>query len=507
MTLPLSLAALALLEPSEMAAADRLTLRTKPDLDLMERAGAFVADTATARFPEARRIAVLAGPGANGGDGFVVARRLARAGLAVTVFHRRGTGPVDAMTTAAIAAFEGPAQPLAAFEPGHFDLIVDGLFGAGLSRPVPDEVADIARRTLDAGVPVLAIDLPSGVSGLSGAVQGAAFQAVVTATFFRRKPGHLLHPGRALCGEVVVGEIGIDAAVLDEIRPRTVVNGPGLWLGRLQGPKGDGHKYDRGHAVVFSGGASKTGAARMAAVAALRAGAGLVTVFAPGSALQVNAAHLTAVMLRRCNDVAELETHLDDQRLGVFVLGPGFGAGETARDYTRAVLQAGRALILDADGLTAFAEETESLFAAIRDAGAEVVLTPHGGEFKRLFPDLAADETLAKPAKARAAAARSGATLILKGADTVIASPDGRAAINATGTPWLATAGSGDVLAGIAAGLLGQMLPAFEAAAAAVWMHGKAAEVFGPGLIAEDLPGLLPAVYRELAAADARSGE
>ena len=498
MTLPLSTAALVLLEPGEMAEADRQTLAKRPGLPLMERAGAFVADAVSTHFPSARRIAVLAGPGANGGDGFVAARLMAEAGLEVSLFHLSSGARVDAMTATAIADFKGAVAPLSRFSPEGYDLVLDALFGAGLSRPVSADVATVIALTRDSGVPVVAIDLPSGVSGLSGAVLGAAFEAALTVTFFRRKPGHLLHPGRALCGTVVVGDIGIETDVLEGIQPKTFANGPGLWSDLLRGPTADGHKYDRGHAVVFSGGASKTGAARMAAMAALRTGAGLVTVFSPGSALQVNAAHLTAIMLRRCNNTAELQAHLEDERLSVFVLGPGFGAGDLAREHALAVLAARRSLVLDADGLTAFAEQPDALFDAVLGTGAPIVLTPHGGEFRKLFADIAADDSLSKPGKARAAAARFGAVVILKGADTVIAAPDGRVAINENGTPWLATAGSGDVLAGIVAGLLSQKLPVFEAAAAAVWMHGKAAEIFGPGLIAEDLPGLLPQVYREL---------
>jgi hydroxyethylthiazole kinase-like uncharacterized protein yjeF len=488
-----------LLDPWEMGEADRLTIEGGiPGIVLMESAGQAVADALRRAFPAARRIAVLAGPGNNGGDGYVAGRLLREAGLSVTLFSTADPAALKGDAAIAAARYPGPVEALGAFVPGEADVVVDAIFGAGLDRPVSGPIADVMRATKAAGLPVVAVDLPSGVSGASGAVLGEAFAAALTVTFFRRKPGHLLQPGRSLCGEMVVADIGIADGVLATIRPKTFANEPALWADARPTPSADGHKYDRGHAVVFSGGATTSGAARLAAMAALRAGAGLVTVFAPPSALMVNAAHLTAIMLKRCANTAALQSALEDARLSAFVLGPGFGVGEAARDYALAVLSARRALVLDADGITAFADAAEALFSAIRAAASPVVLTPHQGEFARLFPDIAADGALSKLAKARKAAERAGCIVILKGADTVIAAPDGQAAINATGTPHLATAGSGDVLAGIVAGLLAQKMPAFEAAAAGVWMHGRAAELFGPGLIAEDLPGLLPKVLAEL---------
>ncbi|GGD39512.1 NAD(P)H-hydrate dehydratase [Aureimonas glaciei] len=491
-----------LLDPREMGEADRLTIAGGlAGVVLMDNAGRAVADALRRSFPAARRIAVLAGPGNNGGDGYVVGRLLREAGLTVALFSTGDPASLKGDAARAAARYPGPVEALDAIVPGEADVVVDALFGAGLDRPVSEPIAAVMRATKAAGVPVVAVDLPSGVSGASGAVLGEAFSAALTVTFFRRKPGHLLQPGRGRCGRVVVADIGIADDVLDTIRPKTFANEPELWAEARPDPSTDGHKYDRGHAVVFSGGATTSGAARLAAMAALRAGAGLVTVFAPPSALMVNAAHLTAIMLKRCSDASALQAALEDARLSAFVLGPGFGLGEPARDYALAVLSARRALVLDADGITAFAEAPETLFAAIRAAGSPVVLTPHQGEFARLFPDIAAEGNSSKLEKARQAAERAGCVVVLKGADTVIAAPDGRAAINATGTPYLATAGSGDVLSGVIAGLLAQKTPAFEAAAAGVWMHGRAAELFGPGLIAEDLPGLLPKVLAELSGA------
>jgi ADP-dependent NAD(P)H-hydrate dehydratase / NAD(P)H-hydrate epimerase len=481
-----------------MQTADRLTIEAGvAGIVLMETAGRAVFEALRRRFPHARSVAVLAGPGNNGGDAFVVARLLAEAGAAVR-FHllgERGTLTGDAALAAAAAIFS--VEPLSNFDPVSVDLIVDGLFGAGLARAVEGAAREAIEKANAGSRPIVAIDLPSGVSGLSGAVMGAAIEAALTVTFFRRKPGHLLEPGRSLCGETIVADIGVPDTVLDAIAPKTFANEPDLWRDAFAAPNHAGHKYDRGHAVVFSGGATKTGAGRMAAAAALRIGAGLVTVFAPASALFVNAAHLTAIMLQRCEDETELAEHLTDGRLSVFVIGPGFGIGGKARAFVAAMLAADRQVVIDADAISSFKDELDALTAAVRASGGSAVLTPHAGEFARLFPDIAAGDG-SKLDKARAAAERSGAVVVLKGSDTVIAATDGRAAINGTGTPFLATAGSGDVLAGMIGGLLAQKLPAFEAAAAAVWMHGVAAQGFGPGLIAEDLPNRLPTVLREL---------
>ncbi|NDV88176.1 NAD(P)H-hydrate dehydratase [Aurantimonas aggregata] len=497
-----------LLSPREMAEADRLTIEGGDSgTALMARAGMAVAKVAVADFPDARRIAVLAGPGNNGGDAYVVAQLLREAGREVRLYGLVDPARLSGDAAAAASAWGVATLPLEAFDPTDAGLVIDGLFGAGLARPVEGIAAAAIDRLNAAATPVIAIDLPSGVSGESGKALGAAVCADLTVTFFRRKPGHLLEPGRSLCGRTIVADIGIGPAVLDRIAPQTFANEPDLWLSDYRSPADAGHKYDRGHAVVFSGGPSQTGAARLAALAALRGGAGLVTLFAPASAMMVNAMHLTAVMLKRCNDADELATLIEDARFNAFVLGPGFGVGETARSFATAILEKGRRLVLDADGISSFREAPDALFAAAGEGArlqgpAEplLLLTPHEGEFKRLFPDIAADCSLSKLDRARAAARRAGAIVVLKGRDTVIAAPDGRAAINANGTPWLATAGTGDVLAGIVAAQLAQGMPSFAAACVGVWMHGRVAELFGPGLISEDLPAMLSKVHIELQA-------
>jgi hydroxyethylthiazole kinase-like uncharacterized protein yjeF len=390
-----------------------------------------------------------------------------------------------------------PFNPQAIGKPA---LIIDALFGAGLSRPVGGEPYAMIEAINATGAPVLAVDLPSGVNGTSAAIMGTAVRATETVTFFRKKPAHLLLPGRLHCGRVRVADIGIDARVLDEIHPSIFENAPRLWRKSFPVPRIDGHKYARGHALVLSGELASTGAARMSARAALRAGAGLVTLASPRDALAVNAAALTAVMVRAVDNPIQFAELFDDKRFNACVIGPGAGVGARTADFVHTALSARRHLVLDADALTSFAGHPERLFESIKASSEpQVVLTPHEGEFPRLFSDISnKNPGRSKLDRVRAAAERSGAVVLLKGPDTTVAAPDGRAVIAANAPPWLATAGAGDVLAGIIAGLMAQGVDAFEAASMGVWMHGEAARQAGPGLIAEDLPETMPAVFRQL---------
>ena len=372
--------------------------------------------------------------------------------------------------------------------------MIDAIFGAGLSRPIPTEVAAVIARIGEAGIPVIAVDLPSGLDGGSGQILGAAFRAARTVTFMTRKPGHLLLPGRDLCGEVEVFDIGIPGRIVRAHADGLIAeNTPAQWQAKIPSEGTETHKYKRGHLVVFSGGPNATGAARMSAMAGLKAGAGLVTIASPPDALSINAGLLTAIMLHPVDDEAALRTWLADQRLSTFILGPGFGAGERARQFCLAL--ADRHLVLDADGITSFRDNPQRLFDAFAEGPTRLVLTPHEGEFTRLFGELPGS----KLERARGAARRSGAIVIYKGSDTVISVPDGRAAINGNAPPGLGTAGAGDVLAGIVGGFLAQGMAGFDAAAAAVWVHGEAGSRFGrAGLISEDLPGLIPDVLAAL---------
>lgn len=484
---------LELLTPAEMGAADRAAIASGiPGIDLMEAAGRAVADRAAALVPEGP-VLVVAGSGNNGGDGSVAARLLRERGRDVRLLLAADPARLKGDAATAFARWNGPVLGPKDDLPDAA-IVIDALFGAGLDRPVTGAHATLIEAMNTHSAPVLAVDVPSGLDGATGLPLGAVVEACATVTFFRRKPGHLLFPGRALCGEVTLADIGIPASVLPPLGIATWENAPGLWASDLPPPAITGHKYSRGHALVLSGPMTRTGAARLAAVAALRAGAGLVTLASPTDALAVNASHLTAVMVRACDGASDLASILADRRFTAVALGPGLGTDATERALVAAALTSPQAAVLDADALTAFAEDPEAFFfPLIRSRGAATILTPHEGEFARLFPDLAPGPGRSRLAAAREAAGRSGATLILKGADTVIAAPDGRAAINANAPPWLATAGSGDVLTGIVAGLAARGLAAFPAAAAGVWLHGEAAAILGPGLIAEDLaPALRP---------------
>lgn len=508
-----------LLTAAEMGRADALAVaHGVPSLSLMENAGRAVADAAVALAgQQGSRIAIACGPGNNGGDGFVAARLLHERGHRVRLglLGQRDALKGDAAAMAAL--WREPVEPLSPATIADADIVIDAMFGAGLSRPLEGVAADVVAAINASGKPVLAVDVPSGLDGSTGAASGPVVQATRTITFFRLKPGHLLLPGRALCGEVQLADIGIPTAVLAEIGIATFANGPALWRAAYPFPAREAHKYTRGHAVVVSGPADATGAARLGARAALRVGAGLVTVVGSPTATAINATHLTAIMLKAVGNDTALTEFLADTRRNAVLIGPGAGVGALTAASVLTVLASPAAAVLDADALTSFAPEEEgepvraaafgfvargsepppgaaALFAAIKGRGAPVVLTPHAGEFKRLFGDLGGS----KLDRARAAAAASGAVVILKGPDTVIATPDGRAAINANAPPWLATAGSGDVLAGLVAGLLAQRMPTFEAACAAVWLHGECANTFGLGLIAEDLPEALPRVLQKL---------
>ncbi len=466
-----------------MARADAAAIAAGTSgLTLMERAGTAVADAVCARF-ERQTTTVLCGPGNNGGDGYVVARVLQDRGWPVEVrsFGEPATQDAQAMS----ARWEGVTKPLnGALEPGVW---IDALFGAGLKRPLSGPAAAAAIRMAEAPERVVAVDVPSGVAGDTGKPNGPAACAALTVTFHAKKPAHLLEPGRSRCGEVVVADIGLGVT-----ESQTVENGPELWLPRFPWPTAASHKHARGRLVVVSGEAWQTGAARLAARGALRIGAGLVTVLSPPEALPINASHLEAVMLKAFETDQELEQAAKD--VDAAVIGPAAGVGEPTLLNVLALARTGAALILDADAITVFRDDPEELFSLL---DRDDVLTPHPGEFERLFPGLLA-ASAERIAAARTAAGRAGAVVLLKGSDTVIAAPDGRCAVNSNGSPWLATAGSGDVLAGFIGGLVAQGMESFEAACAGAWIHAEAAELHGPGLISEDLPGLAPNVLRRL---------
>ena len=461
---------------------------------LMERAGAGLADVAMRAWPQ-RPVVVLCGPGNNGGDGFVVARKLAEAGWSVKVGLLGDQGVLQGDAKLMADLYEGEIGPATPAMLDGAELIIDALFGTGVARPIDGAAAALIEAANAHPAPVLAVDIPSGVHADSGAIMGAAIQAARTVTFFQKKPGHVLFPGRALSGAVDVIEIGITPDHTKEIAPRTFENHPALWGAVFPRPNWQTHKYMRGHVMAVSGGPLETGAIRLAARGALRIGAGAVTVLASTVSAGVHAAHLTAIMLRTAESAGDIAAHLEvaERTPMTAVIGPAAGVGEATREKVIAVLKSKAAAILDADALTSFAQDPTTLFGMVRDGD---ILTPHMGEFARLFGEDALGND--KLAAARTAAEKAGAVVVLKGADTIIAAPDGRAAVNVNAPPDLATAGSGDVLAGFIAGLRAQGMPAFEAASAGVWFHGACGQAAGPGLTAEDLPKAAPAVLRSL---------
>jgi len=493
-----------ILTTQQMAQADQLTIdagdASITAIALMENAGRAVAEAIQQRWTPCA-VCVLCGPGNNGGDGFVVARLLAEDGWPVRVAvlgekaslknearHHAGRwqSPIDSLNPAVLEGAE---------------LVVDALFGAGLSRALQGPALETLVAAAAMRLPIVAIDVPSGLEGNTGGAPRAASSAVpsaLTVTFFRKKPAHLLYPGRQLCGEVVVSDIGIASGVLTAIHPQTFENLPGVWWAHFPRPDEASHKYTRGHALVY-GGYPVTGASRLAARGAARAGAGLTSIAVPETAYSVYAAALESIMVHPISSAEGFDALLSDKRVTALLIGPGAGASNAAAlDKTRArvltMLAKGKATVLDADAISAFQHELPALVNAIK---GPCVLTPHEGEFSRLFGSIT-DAGADKLSRARQAALHCNAVIVLKGADTVIAAPDGRAAINSNAPASLATGGSGDVLGGIILGLLAQGMPAFEAAAAGVWLHSEAASEFGPGLIAEDLPEMVPRVLQRL---------
>ncbi len=478
-----------------MGAADRGAVAAGiAGVELMDRAGLAVARAVMEGF-EPQPVSIYCGPGNNGGDGFVAARYLAEAGWPVSLFALRDREAYSGDAAHHAALWSGPVQPAEAADPAAAGLVVDALFGAGLDRPIKGLAADLLSGWGRAGARVVAVDVPSGLDGDSGQVVGEAFcPAALTVTFCRLKPGHLLQPGRSHCGLVLLADIGIPEAVVAAQKSQSYENGPALWAGALRWRGPESHKYTAG-SLMIRGGAEMTGAARLAARAGLRVGSGLVTLAVPRSSFPIYALSAAAVILAPVETPEDWERALQERRTTALLLGPGNGADAATRRAALAALESGKACLLDADAISVFAGEAEVIARARR---AELVVTPHEGEFARLFPELKGPRV----ERARAAAKALGGVVVLKGSDSLIAAPDGRLAINANAPPGLAIAGAGDVLSGLASGLLAQGLPAFEAAAAAVWLHGAAAGDAVAGLIADDLPDRLPAILDGLRSAD-----
>lgn len=472
-----------------MGRADALAIKTgTPGFTLMKHAGVAVADEIATRHSLGTRVTIVCGPGNNGGDGFVAARILKQRGYSVRILLYGDRSRITGDARQAIDQWPGDVDAWPAQSFDKTDCVIDALFGAGLSRPVTGEAAELILAMNESGVEIVSVDLPSGINGVDGNVMGIAVNAARTVTFFRKKPGHCLYPGKRHCGVVRLVDIGIPSKVLDEVQPEMRENSLEIWKHLWQPPTFEGHKYSRGHCVAVSGPYWSTGAIRLAARAALRTGAGVVTIASPQSALAINAGHTTAVMTKGFDTCDAFANLISDRRISSLVIGPGLGLSEDDKDLVLAALRSEAFVVLDADALTLFAGNPDILLEALATRPSNrTVLTPHEGEFTRLFPGAGKDNGPSKPDRARAAAKMAQAIVLLKGPDTVIAAPGQQVIISHESSPWLATAGSGDVLAGILAGLGAQGVPGFEAAAMAAWMHNAAAHHAGPGLIAEDL--------------------
>ncbi len=519
-----------LLTNQQMALADRLTISADTsaatalavdpgdrqgqrqgltEFELLCNAGRQVASHVVDNYPTCSRVLVLCGPGNNGGDGYIAARVLADGGFSVRVVSvcsaKRGRLLQQAREFWGCSVEHIAEEAIADVDLTNTDLILDAMFGAGLTRDLQHEaMAWVRLLNSNSSLTVVAVDVPSGLNADTGMAAGVSIQATSTVTFFRLKPGHILFPGRQRCGEVELADIGIDSSVLETIEPTCHLNSPIVWRNCLQASALSHHKYNRGHTLVYSGPPHATGAARLSARGALRIGSGLVTLAAPADAVAIVAAHLTAIMIAPWHNTASAIELSGDPRINSVVIGPGFGVGDelcaialaVLGNHTRTELRdngsASPCVVLDADALTSFTDRRKELFSAIAGCPSDVVLTPHDGEYNRLFECAGS-----RLDRARYAASQSGAIVVLKGPDTVVAAPDGRATINNNAPPTLATAGSGDVLAGFIAGLLAQGIDGFTAASAAVWLHGQCANQFGSGLIAEDLAEQLPAVLAE----------
>ncbi len=481
------------LSVSQMYQADALSIAAGVSgITLMDAAGKSVADTLVLKYTN-QPVLILCGPGNNGGDGFVAARYLEQYGWDVRLHCLVAIDDLKGDTahhaTMWVNEFKGETLDFDQINLNDNPIIIDAIFGAGLTRPIDGPVADLIKQINVLELDCISVDLPSGVSGDSGEILGTAFNAKYTVSFFCKKPGHLLHPGAGNCGELLITNIGIQNNVFDTIKPTTFYNTPKLWLKTYPIPTTTDHKYSRGHVSVY-GGATMMGAARLAARAARRSGAGLSSILCSSKSFDVYASADPGTLVNVVDNLSDFVDLLTDPRRNVLVIGPGAGLTARTKEFTLASLQSGKAVVIDADALSVFASDPNEL---IQHLHPNCILTPHEGEFAKLF-----SVTGDKLNRTRYAAKSSNSVVLLKGHDTVIAAPDGRAVINTNAPPDLATAGAGDVLAGIVSGLRAQGTPAFEAACMGAWMHGECAQKIGAGLIAEDLCEILPDIIQNI---------
>ena len=476
-----------ILSASQMVKADSLTIENGISGEtLMENAGVSVADFIKTKFSK-RKTLILCGPGNNGGDGFVVARHLKESGWDVDLASMIDVRSYKKDALLMAKKWNGNTISFDNIQLKNYDLFIDAIFGTGLSKEISGLTASIINKTNKKNTDVVAIDIPSGVNSDNGEILGIAFKAKYTITFARKKIGHVIYPGKEKCGDIYIKDIDIAER---HIKSNIMENLPDLWLKGLPFPTEEQHKYDRGHSVISGGDIDSAGAAVLSAKAALVTGAGLVTVLCPNGATPLYASKLTAVMNKPIHSTDEFSSFIKGKKVTSVLLGPGNGVSERTKKFALEALKMKKRCVLDADAISVFKDLPKELFNTIK---SDVILTPHEGEFKRLFSFEGN-----KVEKTQKAAKISKCTIVLKGSDTVIASPDGRTAINTNAPPTLATAGSGDVLAGIISALLANGMDSFKAACAGVWIHSQAANLFGLGLTAEDISKQIPCVLSDI---------
>lgn len=488
---------LEILTSAQMKHSEQIAKQSGVDaFSLMKAAGKAVADEILARFSSSP-VLVLCGPGNNGGDGFVVASLLKKKKWPVTLACAVPLYDLQGEAARAADLWKGPVLSFENLDLPEGGIVVDAVFGTGLSRPIEGDIAEVLETLQQSDCTVIAVDVPSGLDADTGQCQGCTPQADATITFFRKKLGHVLMPGMDACGEIVVADIGIPESSLPKLGPFVHENGPENGWGEWVSDKPrNSHKYDYGHVLIL-GGRQMTGAACLAGKSALRVGAGLCTIAAYPDSAAVYRSYCPSLIVEHLDELARFKEHLKDPRRNAVVIGPGAGF-ENPPALKKAVFdtlaaEPRRFCVLDADALTVFADDVRTFYKAL---GPHCILTPHEGEFARIFPDLSGS----KIERAKAAAVRTKSVIVLKGPDTVVAMPDGTCVVNVTGNGWLATAGAGDVLAGMIAGFAARssLEDLFDAVCAAIWCHGKAGENLGAGLISADLADQIPLVLKNI---------
>jgi len=482
-----------ILTNEEMAEADQMTIASGvPSIELMENAGKAVFNNIPIKNID--RVLLLIGPGNNGGDGFVVARLLIEIGISVDIFfYNNGKISNDCKINKDKIDSQSFISEIRNYS--SYSYVIDALFGTGFTRKIPSQLEKIFSIVKKNKIPVYAIDIPSGINGNSSIVNGDCLECVKTITFFNKKKCHYLYPGKNFCGEVIVEDIGIKTDVFKEMMPKIRNNNPELWIKEFPFPSSFDHKYSRGLLIINCGPIYKTGAARLAGRSAMRVGAGAVKLICDDEAAKVLEPQISVELISVVKEKNEIQQIFKDRKVSSILVGPGNGVNDETKSRTLLALAFVKHVVIDADAITCFEKNPKELFV---DTYPHTILTPHEGEFRRLFGDeIASIED--KVVKTVEASKLAGSIVVLKGADTIIANPEGQAVINSSEAPYLATAGSGDVLAGIIASLVGDnKMSAFNAACAGTWIHSKLGELIGAGLIAEDLIDNIPLIIKKL---------